>query len=440
MSVLNTSFTIFVSALILCINGPSLLADSIDFHFPDLSKIIEQLPEKSPRLIEQQLITEEEQAKSEAVSSRKGLKVGVSVNGYSIHEDRPKQDFEHRYKAFAGLTFRKPLYHWGILEADERISQLFVKNTIKQFDILKRSMVADTRSRFLNLVKLAFKSRLAKDRVEVAGKLSESALEKRKLGLIDGIAVQGAQRQKLDAEMGYSEVLIDLNYSLADFREFTGYRGSVDFSPSDAFLQFCLTNEFDAEEPILITALSSLEDEELSNLIKVEEMKIHSANHARFPKFDLMGSYYQDQVDLANTAATLDRNNLIVGLEANWEIWDSSKSRKDRESADARKRRLEFMRERMAREKRIELKYLSEKLGLLRQKIDLSKSLITFAKSKLEKSVLEFEQNRISSVENFQAHLDLDQARLENLTSVCLFFDTLDQYNMTLTPNPSEQK
>jgi len=438
--ILKTSFTFSLSALVLCLVDTSLLADSIDFHFPDLPKIIEQLPGNSPRLVEQQLITEEEEAKAEGVSSRKGLKVGVSVNGYSIHEDRPKQDFEHRYKAFAGLTIRKPLYHWGILEADEKISQLFVKNTVKQFDILKRSMVTETRSRFLNLVKLAFKSRLARDRVKIASQLRDSALEKSKLGLIDGIAVQGAERQKLDAEMGYSEVLIDLNYSLADFREFTGYRDSVDFTPSNGFLQFCLTNKFGAQEPILISALSSLEDEELSNLIKVEEMRIYSANHARFPKFDLMGSYYQDQVDLTNTAGTLDRNNFIVGLEAKWEIWDSFKSRKDRESASARKRRLEFMQERMAREKRIELNYLSEKLGLFRQKIDLSKSLITFAQSKLEKSVLEFEQNRISSVENFQAHLDLDQARLENLTSVCIFFATLDQYNMSLIPNSSEEK
>jgi hypothetical protein len=43
--------------------------------------------------------------------------------------------------------------------------------------------------------------------------------------------------------------------------------------------------------------------------------------------------------------------------------------------------------------------------------------------------LIEFEQNKISSLENFQSHLEADEARLENLDSVCSYFILLDKFD-----------
>jgi outer membrane protein TolC len=398
-------------------------------HFPDLAKIVKALPTTSPQVLEHDLVLEEYRAKARSVSSIKGTKVGIAVSGYSIYEDRPNADYDQRWKAFSRLNFSKPLYHWGALEDDIEIAKIMSQNSSGEASIFQRNAISRTRSSYLHLVASSLRKKLAQERLKLATKLFESSKEKKRLGMIDEIVVQDLENQLLSSQMEFREIEINLNYELSSFVEFTGYTEPINLDASDQFFNFCLTHQFSSSEPVLIQSSTSAESEKLDNLIKIEELKIGIAEKSLLPKFNLSGAYFQDQVDLADSSQPLDRNNILVGLEANWEIWDSHKSKSDKDAAIARKKKLELAKQRLMRERGLELKFLNNQLSLSRQKIVLSQKQYAIAKRKLSKSLIEFEQNKISSLENFQSHLEADEARLENLDSVCSYFILLDKFD-----------
>ena len=398
-------------------------------HFPDLAKIIKGLSTTSSQVLEHDLVLEEYRANARSVSSIKGTKVGVSVSGYSIYEDRPNADYDQRYKAFSRLTISKPLYHWGALDDDVEIAKILAQNSSGDASIFQRNAISRTRSSYLNLVASSLRKKLAEERLKLATKLYENSKEKKRLGMIDEIVVQDLESQMLSSQMEFREIEINLTYELSSFVEFTGYKEPINLDASDQFFNFCLTHQFSPIEPILIQSSTFAESERLDNLIKIEELKIGIADKSLLPKFNLNGAYFQDQVDLADSSQPLDRNNILVGLEANWEIWDSHKSKSDKDAAIARKKKLELAKQRVLRERGLEIEFLNNQLSLSRQKIVLSQKQYSIAKRRLSKSLIEFEQNKISSLDNFQFHLKADEARLENLDSVCRYFILLDKFD-----------
>ena len=420
-------FCFSYNPLFVCVASNAL--ETPEAHFPDLAKIIDGLPTTSSQVLEQDLVLDEYRAYARSASSIKGTKLGVSVSGYSIHEDRPNADYDQRYKAFSRLTISKPLYHWGALEDDIEISKILAQNSSGDASIFQRNAISKTRFSYLNLVANSLKKNLAEERLKLATKLYESSKEKKRLGMIDEIVVQDLEHQMLLSKMEFQEVEINLNYELSSFVEFTGYKEPINLDASDQFFNFCLTHQFSSSEPILIQSGTSAESENLDNLIKIEELKIGIAEKSLLPKINFSAAYFQDQVDLADSSQTLDRNNILVGLEANWEIWDSHKSKSDKEAAIARKKKLELAKQRLSRERGLELEFLNNQLSLSRQKILLSQKQYEIAKRRLGKSLIEFEQNKISSLENFQFHLEADEARLENLDSVCSYFILLDKFD-----------
>ena len=420
-------FCFSYNPLFVCVASNAL--ETPEAHFPDLAKIIDGLPTTSSQVLEQDLVLDEYRAYARSASSIKGTKLGVSVSGYSIHEDRPNADYDQRYKAFSRLTISKPLYHWGALEDDIEISKILAQNSSGDASIFQRNAISKTRFSYLNLVANSLKKNLAEERLKLATKLYESSKEKKRLGMIDEIVVQDLEHQMLLSKMEFQEVEINLNYELSSFVEFTGYKEPINLDASDQFFNFCLTHQFSSSEPILIQSGTSAESENLDNLIKIEELKIGIAEKSLLPKINFSAAYFQDQVDLADSSQTLDRNNILVGLEANWEIWDSHKSKSDKEAAIARKKKLELAKQRLSRERGLELEFLNNQLSLSRQKILLSQKQYEIAKRRLGKSLVEFEQNKISSLENFQFHLEADEARLENLDSVCSYFILLDKFD-----------
>jgi len=420
-------FCFSYNPLFVCVASNAL--ETPEAHFPDLAKIIDGLPTTSSQVLEQDLVLDEYRAYARSASSIKGTKLGVSVSGYSIHEDRPNADYDQRYKAFSRLTISKPLYHWGALEDDIEISKILAQNSSGDASIFQRNAISKTRFSYLNLVANSLKKNLAEERLKLATKLYESSKEKKRLGMIDEIVVQDLEHQMLLSKMEFQEVEINLNYELSSFVEFTGYKEPINLDASDQFFNFCLTHQFSSSEPILIQSGTSAESENLDNLIKIEELKIGIAEKSLLPKINFSAAYFQDQVDLADSSQTLDRNNILVGLEANWEIWDSHKSKSDKEAAIARKKKLVLAMQRLSRERGLELEFLNNQLSLSRQKILLSQKQYEIAKRRLGKSLIEFEQNKISSLENFQFHLEADEARLENLDSVCSYFILLDKFD-----------
>lgn len=106
-----------------------LVADTrgnVEDHFPELGEILNNVEEHSPILLEKNYVIQERLGQQMIAESAKGLSLSINLSTQSIHEDRPDQSFYHRYRSFGSIYARKPLFHWGALDAQSKIA---TKNT-----------------------------------------------------------------------------------------------------------------------------------------------------------------------------------------------------------------------------------------------------------------------------------------------------------------------
>ena len=112
-----------IFAGIVSLSAASIAAEErIEKYFPQLSKILLDLTENSPILLENNQLVEEQLGNQLVADSAQGLKLSINLTAQSIHEDRPDQSFYHRYRTYGSIYARKPLYHWGALRAESEIA------------------------------------------------------------------------------------------------------------------------------------------------------------------------------------------------------------------------------------------------------------------------------------------------------------------------------
>ncbi len=106
-----------------------LVADTrgnVEDHFHELGEILNNVEESSPILLEKNYLIQERLGLQMIAESAKGMSLSINLSTQSIHEDRPDQSFYHRYRSFGSIYARKPLFHWGALDAQSKIA---IKNT-----------------------------------------------------------------------------------------------------------------------------------------------------------------------------------------------------------------------------------------------------------------------------------------------------------------------
>ena len=82
-------------------------------YLPELKRVLRNLPQTSSLLDEERQRMKEAAGGTKVARSASGLKLKLNLQGQSIHEDRPDQDFHHRYRFLGSAYLKKPLYHWG---------------------------------------------------------------------------------------------------------------------------------------------------------------------------------------------------------------------------------------------------------------------------------------------------------------------------------------
>jgi outer membrane protein TolC len=212
----------------------------------------------------------------------------------------------------------------------------------------------------------------------------------------------------------------------------TGYYKAVDLSIPDNFIQLCRNHEFGKNLPQLITSHSSEEVEKLKNLIQTEKEQIKIAEASLKPKLNLIAGIYQDQIDLPNNPDSVRRNNLLAGIEANWNLWDSSRSKAEKSLALSHKRTFEIKLESSIRELRLKIKNLQSQLNNLANQINLSRKLASTAKNRFEKSQIEFNENQITINDLLSSRLILTEAELGLFKSVFTYLQLKLEYEMTI--------
>ncbi|MDA8806824.1 TolC family protein [Opitutales bacterium] len=399
-----------------------------EFFFEELVQVLEKLNDRSPVLKSKEFDLDIAQANQVIAKSEQGFKFGLKVSGQSIHEDRPSEDFYHRYRTFNQAYLTKPIFHWGALKAREQIAKLNISWAEDSFTVQRRTLAGEVRGVFLKLIALNYRSQMAIEQLRIATQYVETIEKRLELNLSTPLALEEARVEQLNREISIAELRTSLERNKAYFVSLSGYDEPLSLKITKVFWEFSKSHNFNQEFPILIGSLSNIEVERLQTQVKIEDEHIKIAEAELKPKINLTGAYFQDQVDLAEGRSSLDRNNFLVGLEASWSIWDSHKSTGQKKIALAKKLKLENTIEIQNRELRDKVRSVVSELKSLKERIMLGRKLISVAENRLEKSKIELQMDRISPADHFSARVALDQSQLENLEAVCQFMVLLDQY------------
>ena len=399
-----------------------------EFFFEELVQVLKKLNDRSPVLKSKEFDLDIAQANQVIAKSEQGFKLGLKVSGQSIHEDRPSEDFYHRYRTFNQAYLTKPIFHWGALKAREQIAKLNISWAEDSFTVQRRTLAGEVRGVFLKLIALNYRSQMAIEQLRIATQYVETIEKRLELNLSTPLALEEARVEQLNREISIAELRTSLERNKAYFVSLSGYDEPLSLKITKVFWEFSKSHNFNQEFPILIGSLSNIEVERLQTQVKIEDEHIKIAEAELKPKINLTGAYFQDQVDLAEGRSSLDRNNFLVGLEASWSIWDSHKSTGQKKIALAKKLKLENTIETQNRELRDKVRSVVSELKSLKERIMLGRKLISVAENRLEKSKIELQMDRISPADHFSARVALDQSQLENLEAVCQFMVLLDQY------------
>ena len=409
----------------------------IEEYFPELSKILSDLEDNSPILLENNQLVQEQIGNEIVADSVKGLKLSINLSAQSIHEDRPDQSFYHRYRNYGSIYARKPLFHWGALQAESEIADKRTEIAKLNYQQASYDLNTQVKHSYLDLLILQKKKEVRKESLLINQESLNRQIRQEKLGLSSSLDVSESNASYLENEM----LLADLNQSLINsinqFKSITGWEGEIKFFDQNSSFEDLISSKgFKKEIPQIIAGITSKTMDRLEKEIEIEKKQIKIAESELRPKLNMVGGFYQDQVALANSDANLLRNNFVIGVEANWAIWDSSKSRGQKSASLAKKRRLEYALEREIKNFRIYVGNLRQNLLSLGNRIQMSKKLLEVAESRYTTSKIEFNANRISANRHLESKIALDKAKINQLESICQYLKTNDLYLKAIRNNP----
>ena len=428
-------FTISCSVLVLYSQnkiGDSLQQEKIEFFFPALEEIEQKLDLNAPSIKESKEILNEAVSRRTIANSAKGLSASLNIGSHSIHEDRPGQGYFQSYRTIASISVRKPIYHWGALKAKSRIAELTEKFAVQKSVSIRSNLVYQMKSDFMQLLYLNYKLVLEKETLKFSEENEQKLIEKKELGLGTELEISEATVRKLEQSIIIAETERILQLEKSYFQFETGYYKALDLLIPEEFIQLCKNYEFGKNLPQLISSHSSQDIENLKNLIQTEKEHIKIADAALKPKINLIGGIYQDQIDLPDNPDSIRRNNFLAGIEANWNLWDSSRSKGEKSLALSQKRTFEIQLENSIRELRLKINNHQSQLNNLANQIILSRKLTSTAKNRFQKSQIEFNENRITINDLLSSRLILTQAELGLFKSVFEYLQLKLEYEMII--------
>lgn len=401
----------------------------VENHFNELSDILSKLESKSPLLLEEFERVQEQRALKTVADSSKGLSLNINISGQSIHEDRPNQSFYQRYRTFASLYARKPIYHWGALESASNIAEEKTRLSELSYNENISGITSQSRSIYLDLLVLQKKIELHNNHVNRKEESLASTSKQQQLGLKTKLEVNESNASYLENKIILANLQQQLSNLLYSFQSLTGWENNLTFSDNNgSFETLVFLHDFEEDIPPQITGMSSMLMKRIKHEMEIEKNNLTIAKSMLKPKLNLVGGIYQDQVALADSESSLLRNNMVVGLEASWNIWDSSKSSGEKMATLARKRRLDYALDRELKAFRLHLINLRTNLKALAHKIDINRALFQVANTRFETSKIELAANRISQNKHLESKIALDTAKINQLESVCQYLKTHDLY------------
>ena len=411
--------------------------ENIEVYFPQLSEIIRGMDDNSPMLKINNERVKEGSFNKMIADSAQGFTADLNINTYSIYENRPGGDYYQSYKTIGSIYVRKPFFQWGAIKAKNRIAELSENQNFKDSGNTKSNLIVHVKSEFLNMVLLSFELNLAKKILQLRDQNAENTRKRNELGLVTELNVNEAGIKKLEQSIQVSELERIFQSRNSNFVYDTGYNKKLDLNISADFKNFYLAHEIGLKIPLLVGLPSSNEIEQLKIQIETQDQQIIVANSGKKPKLSMVSAFFQDQIDLVDSPGSVRRNNFLIGIEANWNLWDSHLSKGKKSLAFAKKRKLEIELETKTRKLKLEVKDYQKQLVNISNQIKLSRKLVNSAKNRLEKSQIELNAKRITSINHFESEISLSNANLNLVRTIFHYMQIKLQYEKIINYSKS---
>ena len=406
--------------------------ESPEYHFAELQEILIQVEDYAPIFKEQKESIDIAKANTIFAKSAQGSHVKINLQGQSIHEDRPDQPYSGRERFFGSISIRKPLFHWGALRAQSSISVIQEAITLNNLKYFLNDLKVNVRSSYLELFVLSKQVEIARSSLQNAEENFIKIKGKNELGLSSDIVVKNENIELLKQKILLEDINRSLESAKKSFIQLTGWSEALNFEENNnSFATLQVDHAFGESLPVLLASHSSRVTRQINHEIKVEKNRLTIAKSGLKPKVNLVGAFYQDQVPLADDSFT--RNNAVVGLEVNWAIWDSSKSKAEKLKSLANKRKLELSLERESRSFRLEIENMRSQLDSLAKRVEMTRQLVVLSEKKLSISKTELESDRITPAQFMDAQIALNQSKIQRLQSVCDYIKMRNRYEASLT-------
>jgi len=431
MNSLNRFIYIFIA--VLGVGHIGVFADSVhekpEQFYGQLRHILHGLDGNSPVLLQLDADIAESSANVLYAQAEKGLKFGLNISNQSIHQDNPDEDYHHHFRTFSQVYLRKPIFHWGALVAQEKIALENEVSTQEFFKFRKRSLIGECRSQFLQLILDHYRLGLTKKYIDLAQKNTANIQKKLNLDLETQLNLDQVLSYEINKKIELSEQLVQLERKKAEFASLTGYSENLTLEMNEGYWSFSLDHNFTSNYPILIATADSSEIRHLRHLIRNEENRKIIADSQLKPKLNFLSTFYQDQIDVLGSQENLQRNNFLVGIEANWAIWDSYKSKAQRKAATARQEKYEHLLEQRKNEFFIQVNAIADELSSLSDRISLSRRMISIEKRRVAKSKMEYDLGKVNYSTYFSHLLALDTSYVSNLGLINKYLRLVDLYD-----------
>lgn len=378
---------------------------------PELRQLIEAVNLSTPALVEQQLVYE---AENDVIIARANRlpRVYADLQLNITAEDR--SDFDSviwRQRPVNRISVAQPIYHWGALQAGQRVAELQVGNRELMHQRNLRNLRQRVREAYFQVLEREYSFLLAQRRLQSAERSLASVELSFDLGNVSRNQLLRAQYHVKNLEgsvFNQQQALQQVRFRLF---EQTGIRlepmGNID-QKIDQFLQVSMADIRALSEAPEIRDESSLI---LQNQIRQAEHRFTIERARNRPRFDVVLSVFQDEIGRTQQDS-ITRNNLFVGFRMVWDIFRGGDGRARQRNALSQRNRLRQGLEMSIDKLDQEFDFLQERIMQTAELLNARDQQVAAMEELYRQREVEVEQGRALEDDLFDDRISLDQARL----------------------------
>lgn len=420
------------------LSAPARLAAAVpvaypESQLPELAAILAAVPAKAPDLILKSIEQEESVARLNQAKSGYYPRLDLKANfGYqkNIYEGSQPDtdDFGLGYSAI----LRRPLFHWGAIEARIKQARLDFSNEGLARELTLRSINRGIRADYLALLVNQSALRQAKLRREQLSEQGKSLRANLAAGLLGTTETEQNDLALASSLLDIEQLETEQARIAASYRRTIGWDAPLALdsvlppaATADILAWIETTRRAHGEDwiPVHAGVLSR------RNLIEREKQEFTRITAQQRPLLNLAASAGQGQ---SNTAA---RDNVgtftyFAGLDVSWNIFDGFETRHRRIESNLRRRRAETELNSFQATLAAEAAKLLDTLSLQTRRLDLEQRRLVLARSAFTSQQRDFEQGRLAAQAYREKQLTLQDAELTALRNhaslLMAFTDYLD--------------